>query len=181
MRNCRRKPCPVRISPFARPCSGEELGSLIGFAVVRDARFRRWCWLVAPGETAVVETLGEKDDVGDRVVYGKYDLVASNGQRKPRETQQPFWAGRTMVGRTPCRTAPMILNTSPRSHTMMNWTDRASALLRWKFWMICGEKTTTVLEGQRGAMRHGIGTADPNKQWTRNCSATRSVYLSTER
>lgn len=27
---------------------------------------------------------------------------------------------------------------------MMNWIERASALLRWKFWIIWGEKTTTV-------------------------------------
>ena len=85
MRDCRRKPCPIRISSFARPCSGEELGSLIGYAVVRNTRFRRWYWLIAPGETAVVEALGEKDDVGDGVVYGEYNLVVSNGQLERRK------------------------------------------------------------------------------------------------
>ncbi len=50
---------------------------------------------------------------------------------------------RTMVGSTPWRTAPKILKTSPASQTMMNWSDKPSALLRRKFSMICGEKTTT--------------------------------------
>lgn len=48
-----------------------------------------------------------------------------------------------MVGSTPCRTAPKMLNTSPKSQMMTNWTERASALLFWKFCMIWGENTTT--------------------------------------
>jgi hypothetical protein len=48
-----------------------------------------------------------------------------------------------MVGRTPCRTAPRMLKTSPASQTMTNWRDRPSAALRRKFSMICGLKTTT--------------------------------------
>jgi hypothetical protein len=48
-----------------------------------------------------------------------------------------------MVGRTPWRTAPRMLKTSPASQTMMNWRERPSAAPRRKFSMICGLKTTT--------------------------------------
>lgn len=47
------------------------------------------------------------------------------------------------MGRTPCRTAPRMLKTSPASQTMTNWRDRPSAALRRKFSMIWGLKTTT--------------------------------------
>jgi hypothetical protein len=36
-----------------------------------------------------------------------------------------------------------MLNTSPASQTMMNWSDKPSALLLRKFSTIWGEKTTT--------------------------------------
>ena len=48
-----------------------------------------------------------------------------------------------IVGRTPCKIAPRILNTSPSSHTIRNARERPSAEERRKFSMICGEKTTT--------------------------------------
>lgn len=48
-----------------------------------------------------------------------------------------------MVGSTRCKTAPMMLNTSPSSQTTMKTTDSPSAEPRRKFSMICGEKTTT--------------------------------------
>jgi hypothetical protein len=48
-----------------------------------------------------------------------------------------------MVGKTPCITAPRMLKTSPSNQTTTNWMDRPSALLRRKFSMIWGEKTTT--------------------------------------
>lgn len=49
---------------------------------------------------------------------------------------------------------------------MMNWIERASALLRWKFCMICGEKTTTG-EELAGALsqppRYNDDVTDPNR------------------
>jgi hypothetical protein len=48
-----------------------------------------------------------------------------------------------MVGRTPCMTAPRMLNTSPANQTMRNRRERPSAEPRRKFSMICGENTTT--------------------------------------
>lgn len=48
-----------------------------------------------------------------------------------------------MVGRTPCKTAPRILNTSPASQMIRNSNERPSAEPRRKFSIICGEKTTT--------------------------------------
>ena len=48
-----------------------------------------------------------------------------------------------MVGRTPCRTAPRMLKTSPRSQTMMKTMERPSAEERRMFSIIWGEKTTT--------------------------------------
>ena len=50
---------------------------------------------------------------------------------------------RTMVGKTPWRTAPAILKTSPISHTMTNWIERASAEPDLQFAISCGVKTMT--------------------------------------
>lgn len=47
-----------------------------------------------------------------------------------------------MVGRTPWKTAPRMLQTSPASQTMMKKTERPSAEERRKFSRIWGEKTT---------------------------------------
>lgn len=49
---------------------------------------------------------------------------------------------RTIVGKTPCRTAPRMLKMSPASQMMTNCSDNASAELFLKFSIICGEKTT---------------------------------------
>ena len=49
-----------------------------------------------------------------------------------------------MVGKTPCRTAPAMLNTSPISQTIMNCTERASAELDLQLAISCGVKTMTV-------------------------------------
>jgi hypothetical protein len=48
-----------------------------------------------------------------------------------------------IVGSTPCRRAPRILNTSPASQTMRKTNESPSADPRRKFSMICGENTTT--------------------------------------
>jgi hypothetical protein len=48
-----------------------------------------------------------------------------------------------MVGSTPCRTAPRILNTSPANQTIRKRRDSPSAEPLRKFSMICGENTTT--------------------------------------
>jgi hypothetical protein len=48
-----------------------------------------------------------------------------------------------IVGKTPCRTAPRILKTSPTSQTTRKRRERPSADPRRKFSMIWGEKTTT--------------------------------------
>ena len=47
------------------------------------------------------------------------------------------------MGSTPCKTAPRILKTSPRSQTTMKMSERPSAEWRRKFSIIWGEKTTT--------------------------------------
>lgn len=44
---------------------------------------------------------------------------------------------------------------------MMNWIERASAELRWKFCMIWGEKTTTVKDQQGTWTRIGDGRRTP--------------------
>src|SRR2546429_85743 len=51
--------------------------------------------------------------------------------------------GQTMVGNTPCNTAPRMLKTSPANQTIRKTRDRPSAEPRTKFSIICGEKTTT--------------------------------------
>lgn len=48
-----------------------------------------------------------------------------------------------MVGSTPWSTAPKMLNTSPRSQTIMKMSERPSAEERRKFSTIWGLKTTT--------------------------------------
>ena len=75
------------------------------------------------------------------------------------------------MGRTPCRTAPRILKTSPSSQTITNWIERPSALLRRKFSTIWGEKTTTQhameteLEVRRKVLvSHWIRTDLPMRQ-----------------
>ena len=48
-----------------------------------------------------------------------------------------------MVGKTPCRTAPRTLKTSPVSQMMTKKMERPSVLERRKFSIIWGEKTTS--------------------------------------
>lgn len=68
---------------------------------------------------------------------------------------------RTMVGKTPWRTAPAMLKTSPISHTMMNWIERASAEADFQFAINCGVKTMTDKSRSRSAdIRFGRNSGD---------------------
>lgn len=72
----------------------------------------------------VVEALQEEDYIRERIV-GREDNL--------RFASVPVWPfcgisiWRTIVGRTPCITAPTMLNTSPTSHTIKNDSERPSA------------------------------------------------------
>lgn len=95
-----------------------------------------WLWcgcrLVTPCESTVVEALDQQYNVCQSVVNGQNNLQIRSLACKMSDTQGN-WKWRTIVGRTPCMTAPIMLKTSPSSQTMMNWIERASALPRWKF------------------------------------------------
>lgn len=130
MRYSRRKGRPIASAALAIEVGVDEARSLVRFAVGIRVRFRSGCRIIAPCEAAVVEALCKKDDVCDGVIDSENDLTTLHQHKSPRVVEG---FKRTMVGRTPCKTAPRMLKTSPRSHTMMNWTERASALPRWKF------------------------------------------------
>lgn len=149
----------------------DEACSLVGLDMLAGV-LGRLGGLVAPGEASVVKTLSEKDDVGNRVVNGKDDLAERSCQCLGVPGKSVVGGGmtwRTMVGRTPWRTAPRMLKTSPTSQTMMNCTERASALLRWKFWMIWGENTTTSsrVSALEVVPSGSAVEAHPSKRWRR--------------
>jgi hypothetical protein len=52
----------------------DETSALVGFTRGRGGWLRRRGWSVAPSKAAIVEALGEKDDIGYRVVDGENDL-----------------------------------------------------------------------------------------------------------
>ena len=85
-------------------------------------------------EAAVVEALSEQDDIRKGVVDGQDDLerLSLVFGCHLMTTEHNL----TIVGRTLCITAPMILAKSPRSHIITNSILRPSALLRLKFSMI---------------------------------------------
>jgi hypothetical protein len=73
-----------------------------------------------------------------------------------------------MVGSTPCRAAPRMLKTSPSSQTMMNCSERPSALPQRRFSTIWGEKTTTQ---QAIEMELAAGSARQSTCWRGNTQA----------
>lgn len=85
-------------------------------------------------ESTVVKALSEQHNIRECVVDGQDDLkdFVSFGHIFRESTSHKL----TIVGRTLCMTAPMILAKSPRSHMITNSILRPSALLRRKFSMI---------------------------------------------
>jgi hypothetical protein len=114
-------------APFPVGIGGEEAGSLGGFAEVGGL------WgddFVVPGESAIVEALAEEDYVCYCVVDCENYLLIINIFPCGVEV------GQTIVGNTPCSTAPRMLKTSPASQTMINCNDNPSAEPLLKFSII---------------------------------------------
>lgn len=54
-----------------------QIRALVRLAVGEVGGLRRWDWIVAPCESAVVEALCQENKVGDRIVDGKNDLLGA--------------------------------------------------------------------------------------------------------